>query len=104
MEKWFKKMVEPHKAVWQHSAEIIWYVHPHPGPAASRFIAGHLRRTMEGAAHTNNIFWNTRNTMEVNIRNGRWFRGKWYKASCNIRSDQDLFTLLIDCVIGDAGT
>ena len=98
LESWFNKFLEPKTALQLNSSVILWYVLPHPltgcRPYNREIRDASLVSLLSGAAHSHNIWWDTRERMQKDITSGRQWQDRWYRTSCKIKFDEDLFTLI----------
>ena len=100
LELWFNKLLGPKTVLQPHSSLILWYLHPHPITEYRRYNReirdASLERLLSGAAYSHNIWWDTRERMQKDIMSGRRWHDRWYRTSCRIECDEDLFTLVFE--------
>ena len=100
MVKWFSKLLGSNGALQPHASRILWHLRPHPASAGRRYDReirdGSLRRLFSGAAYSHNILWDTRECMEMGIMGGRLWHDRWYRTSCRLGTNEDLFRLIFD--------
>ena len=100
LEHGIKKLLGPITALQPHTSLILWYLHPHPDTGIRQYDRGirdqSLHRLFSGAAYSHNIWWDTRDRMQRDIMGGRRWHGRWYRTSCRLECDEDLFTLILE--------